>query len=331
MINQMRAFLLETWHKGSARRPATLRGQMPEILEDADEKLSSAMRRLLDCLWQEWEGPQLQIESLNTQLEQIASSDPSCVRLQQIPGVGPLVSSCRHIGHRERRGLQKGTGVCGLAGTGDHGNGRPEARPNCWASVNAWKSLSAQNVHPWSACCGLTRQTRRLQSDCFRSDLLRHLFHRAHYFWRNFASEIELSCFDPEYPQALRKSVKNASQLYGFRHAVSVSRYGYAPLCRHLATVPKPHLANGCPCHDRVHEDYVIAPTPCLDKSQGFARADLSLHAQFPHTLRDHDSGAVIASIAIPQPMTSMVQSTPVSSRSTTTFSQWVAQEMHGS
>jgi len=54
-----------------------------------DEKLSTAMRRLLDFLWQEWKGLQMQIESLNTELEQIASSDPSCVRLQQIPGVGP--------------------------------------------------------------------------------------------------------------------------------------------------------------------------------------------------------------------------------------------------
>jgi hypothetical protein len=48
---------------------------------------------LLDFLGQEWKGLQLQIESLNTELEQIASSDPSCVRLQQIPGVGPLVST----------------------------------------------------------------------------------------------------------------------------------------------------------------------------------------------------------------------------------------------
>jgi transposase len=35
----------------------------------------------------------LQIESLNTELEQIASSDPSCVQLQQIPGVRPLIST----------------------------------------------------------------------------------------------------------------------------------------------------------------------------------------------------------------------------------------------
>jgi len=66
---------------------------MPELLENADEKLSTGMRRLLDFLWQEWKGLQVQIESLNTDLEQIAGSDAACVRLQQIPGVGPIVST----------------------------------------------------------------------------------------------------------------------------------------------------------------------------------------------------------------------------------------------
>jgi transposase len=92
VINQIRAFLLErgiSFRKG----PASLRRRMPEILENADAKLSTSMRRLLDFLWQEWKGLQAQIESLNADLEHIASSDPSCVRLQQIPGVGPLVST----------------------------------------------------------------------------------------------------------------------------------------------------------------------------------------------------------------------------------------------
>ena len=117
MINQSRAFLLE---RGISFRegPASLRRQLPKILENADEKLSTAMRRLLDFLWQEWKGLQAQIESLNADLEQIASSDAACVRLQQIPGVGPTGVDRGGIGHRERGGFQKGTGVCGLAGTG---------------------------------------------------------------------------------------------------------------------------------------------------------------------------------------------------------------------
>jgi transposase len=92
VINQIRAFLLErgiSFRKG----PASLRRQMPEILENADAKLSTRMRYVLDFLWQEWRGLQLQIETLNAELERIASSDPACVRLQQIPGVGPLVST----------------------------------------------------------------------------------------------------------------------------------------------------------------------------------------------------------------------------------------------
>jgi hypothetical protein len=39
---------------------------MPELLENADEKLSTGKRRLLDFLWREWKGLQVQIESPNT-------------------------------------------------------------------------------------------------------------------------------------------------------------------------------------------------------------------------------------------------------------------------
>src|SRR5207244_11486617 len=83
------------WERGIsfAKVPASLRRQMPEILENADEKLTARMRRLLDFLWQEWKHLQLQIESLSEDLEQIASSDEACARLQKIPGVGPLVAT----------------------------------------------------------------------------------------------------------------------------------------------------------------------------------------------------------------------------------------------
>ena len=100
VINQIRAFLLErgiSFRKG----PASLRRQMPEILEDAGARLSTRMRRLLDFLWQEWKGLQLQIDTLDSELEHIASSEPACVRLQQIPGVGPLIATAvvSAIGH----------------------------------------------------------------------------------------------------------------------------------------------------------------------------------------------------------------------------------------
>jgi len=92
VINQLRAFLLE---RGLvfAKSPAKLRERMPEILENAEEDLTPRMRTLLAMLWNEWKDLELQIEELNDEVERIASSDAACVRLRQIPGIGPLVAT----------------------------------------------------------------------------------------------------------------------------------------------------------------------------------------------------------------------------------------------
>ena len=92
VINQLRAFLLE---RGLvfAKSPAKLREGMPEILENADEDLTPRMRNLLALLWSEWKDLELQIEEMNDEVERIASSDAACIRLRQIPGIGPLVAT----------------------------------------------------------------------------------------------------------------------------------------------------------------------------------------------------------------------------------------------
>src|ERR1035438_4628206 len=92
VINQLRAFLLE---RGLvfAKSPAKLRERIPEILENADEHLTPRMRNLLALLWDEWKELDQQLDDLNQEVEQIASSDPACMRLRQIPGIGPLVAT----------------------------------------------------------------------------------------------------------------------------------------------------------------------------------------------------------------------------------------------
>jgi transposase len=92
VINQLRAFLLE---RGLvfAKSPAKLRERMPEILENAEEDLTPRMRNLLALLWSEWKDLELQIEEMNDEVERIASSDAACMRLRQIPGIGPLVAT----------------------------------------------------------------------------------------------------------------------------------------------------------------------------------------------------------------------------------------------
>jgi transposase len=92
VINQLRAFLLE---RGMtfAKTPAKLRIEMPGILENADNDLTPLMRSLIDTLWTEWKAVEQQIEGLSDELQKIADSDPGCTRIQQIPGIGPVVAT----------------------------------------------------------------------------------------------------------------------------------------------------------------------------------------------------------------------------------------------
>src|SRR5713226_4494107 len=92
VINQVRAFLLE---RGLvfAKTPAKLRAAMPDILENAEADLTPQMRNLIDLLWGEWKTVEQQIEEPSLELEKIATSDPGCARIRQIPGIGPIVAT----------------------------------------------------------------------------------------------------------------------------------------------------------------------------------------------------------------------------------------------
>src|SRR5450432_4590923 len=81
VINQLRAFLLE---RGLvfAKSPAKLRERIPDVLENADENLTPRMRNLLSWLWDEWKDLEQQLNLLNLEVNQIASSDAACRRLQ---------------------------------------------------------------------------------------------------------------------------------------------------------------------------------------------------------------------------------------------------------
>ena len=76
-----------------AKTPAKLRIEMPGILENAENGLTPLMRNLIDVLWGEWKSVEQQIEGLSDELERIASSDAGCTRIQQIPGIGPIVAT----------------------------------------------------------------------------------------------------------------------------------------------------------------------------------------------------------------------------------------------
>jgi transposase len=92
LINEIRGFLLERGITFAAR-PIYLRKNLPTVIEDAEQNLSSHLRWLLDRLWQESKQTDTEIEAITDEIARISNEDARCRQLRQIPGFGPLVST----------------------------------------------------------------------------------------------------------------------------------------------------------------------------------------------------------------------------------------------
>lgn len=90
--NQLRGLLLE---RGIPIRTGRggFRQIVPELLATADDRVSPALRHLVDVLWSEWCATDRAVEALTKEIEAIAARDGTCRRLLSVPGVGPLVAT----------------------------------------------------------------------------------------------------------------------------------------------------------------------------------------------------------------------------------------------
>jgi len=92
VINQIRGLLLErgiTLRKGRCYVGAAL----PGILEDADAKLSGALRMLLAQLKLELDHLDMRIDEADAMIEKTACENEACQRLVAIPGIGPVTAT----------------------------------------------------------------------------------------------------------------------------------------------------------------------------------------------------------------------------------------------
>jgi len=92
LINEIRGFLLERGITFAAEA-MHLRKNLPAVIEDAEQNLSSRLRWLLERMWQEWKQIEVDIKAITDEIERISNEDALCRRLRQIPGFGPLVST----------------------------------------------------------------------------------------------------------------------------------------------------------------------------------------------------------------------------------------------
>ncbi len=90
--NQIRGLVTE-YGLVAPQRLACLRNAIPRWLEDAENGLTSRFRSLLHGLWEDLLALDKRIETLNSEIDSIAKSDPLAQRLQQLRGVGPLIST----------------------------------------------------------------------------------------------------------------------------------------------------------------------------------------------------------------------------------------------
>lgn len=92
IVNQMRSLLLErgiTLRKGRSHLDAAL----PGILENAELKLSGALRTLLSQLKLELDQMAMRIDEADRALSKIAQESEACQRLVKIPGVGLVTAT----------------------------------------------------------------------------------------------------------------------------------------------------------------------------------------------------------------------------------------------
>jgi transposase len=115
LCNQLRGLLAE-YGIVLAQKVATLRKQLPELLEDADNGLSDFLRPLLAQGYQHLQALDEQIAFYTRRLEQHAREHETLRRLQTIPGFGPIVASVFHSVVGDGQAYRRGRDVSAALG-----------------------------------------------------------------------------------------------------------------------------------------------------------------------------------------------------------------------
>jgi transposase len=124
VINQLRGLLMErgiTVSKGRRHIEAALSG----ILEDADSKLSGALRILLLQSYAELRQLQSQIDEAEAVIRKMAVEDEACQRLVEVPGIGPIIATAIISAIGNGAAFKKGRGFAAWLGLvpGQHSTG----------------------------------------------------------------------------------------------------------------------------------------------------------------------------------------------------------------
>jgi transposase len=115
LSNQLRGLLHEQGIVLS-RSLKVLHQRLPELLEDAENALSTRLRRVLYLGWQHFLQIEAQLEALNRELSEAVKQDEDCQLLLTAPGYGPVVSSAFSVAIGDGRNFRRGRDVAASLG-----------------------------------------------------------------------------------------------------------------------------------------------------------------------------------------------------------------------
>jgi len=143
VINQIRGLLLErgiTIRKGRHY----IEESLPGILEDADNKLSGALRVLLTQLRSEMQYLHGQIGESDKLIARICDELEQCRRLVAIPGIGPITATATVAAFKKGRGFSAWLGVV----PGEHSTGGKQKLTGTSRRGNKYlRKLFVQGAH----------------------------------------------------------------------------------------------------------------------------------------------------------------------------------------
>jgi transposase len=149
VINQIRGLLLErgiTIRKGRRYIEESLSG----ILEDAENKLSGALRVLLTQLQLEMRYLCRQVEESDKLILRVASDHEACRRLVAIPGIGPITATATIAAIGNGAAFKKGRGFSAWLGVvpGEHSTGGKQTLTGTSRRGNKYlRKLFVQGAH----------------------------------------------------------------------------------------------------------------------------------------------------------------------------------------
>ena len=149
VINQIRGLLLErgiTIRKGRRH----IEESLPGILEDADNKLSGALRALLTELRLEMQYLQRQVDESDKLILRIANQLEDCRRMLAVPGIGPMTATATIAAIGNGSAFKKGRGFAAWLGVvpGEHSTGGKQTLTDTSRRGNRYlRKLFVQGAH----------------------------------------------------------------------------------------------------------------------------------------------------------------------------------------